>query len=276
LPGQCGCAELSFCERTLRIQQMAAWVSWRMGVPVDAKKIAWSVSARDSCSGIGDIVWQFVLFSSFDTQFVLKPKDSGGGEGELYTYLPLTQNNEDVLSKVPPGLLKNGRYGYEVGRGSWNFSNGTWTTIAQYVHLNDPDKINGAAAYSPANHMIIERAIGEVQVWINGIMVMNIKRLQMRNSSASVFAGMHFQTSFGGSLHNFEKKFSLLIACLNGVDVGSTPDHASPKAQKAWFADVSGAIVYYQPAHLRPKPGPSAIAPDLLPCCPNGHIFRVL
>ena len=36
-------------------------------------------------------MWRFVLFSSFDTQFVLKPKDSGGGEGELYTYLPLTQ-----------------------------------------------------------------------------------------------------------------------------------------------------------------------------------------
>ena len=44
---------------------------------------------------------------------------------------------------------------------------------------------------------------GEIQVWINGTTVMNIKGLQMRNTTASVFRGMHFQTFFGGALFSF-------------------------------------------------------------------------
>ena len=68
---------------------------------------------------------------------------NGGGAGELYTYLPITQKNEDVLSKVPPQFIKKDPFGFEVGRGAWTFPKGAWTTIAERVKLNDPGKTNG-------------------------------------------------------------------------------------------------------------------------------------
>jgi hypothetical protein len=82
---------------------------------------------------------------------------------------------------------------------------------------------------------------GEIQVWINGTTVMNIKGLQMRNTTASVFRGMHFQTFFGGALFSFANVLD--ADRVSVVRTGGTPEYASPKTQKAWFADISGAIM---------------------------------
>jgi len=126
------------------------------------------------------------------------------GEGELYTYLPLTDENAAVQLTVPPLTVENTDYGFSVGRGSFNFTAGEWFTITERILLNDPDSYNG-----------------QVRIWINGQSVIELEGVSMRNSSDSVVMGMHFQTFFGGS----------------------TSDWASPINQSAWFADVSGAII---------------------------------
>jgi len=136
----------------------------------------------------------------FDLRFMWR----ANGIGELYSYLPLTSNNADVLAKVPPKTIESNNYGFSVGRGALTFHRGAWNTIAERISLNDPGKSNG-----------------KIQIWINGTTVLHVEGLQMRNTSASVFKGMHFQTFFGGS----------------------TSDYASPITQDAWFADISGAIM---------------------------------
>ncbi|KAF8583064.1 polysaccharide lyase family 14 protein [Ramaria rubella] len=156
--------------------------------------------------GVGDQAYecsggrQFNRSECFDLRFMWRT----AGAGELYAYLPLTDNNAEVLATVPPETIENPDYGFSVGRGSWTFTAGAWTVIAERVQLNDPDKNNGI-----------------IQIWVNGTTVIHVTGLQMRNTSDSVFRGMHFQTFFGGS----------------------TPDYASPQTQNAWFSDISGAIM---------------------------------
>ncbi|KAF9007080.1 hypothetical protein BDQ17DRAFT_1423158 [Cyathus striatus] len=62
---------------------------------------------------------------------------------------------------------------------------------------------------------------GEIELWIDGTSVMCIKELSLRESAESKIKGMHFQTFFGGH----------------------SDDWASPKDQRAWFADITGAVI---------------------------------
>lgn len=125
------------------------------------------------------------------------------GEGEVYTYLPLTSANQKAQLKVK-GTVGNPEYGISVGRGAYSFAAGEWVSVAEHITLNDPGQNNG-----------------KITLYVDGEPVINLTGVSMRTSSDSVFQGMHFQTFFGGS----------------------TDDWASPKTQKAYFADVSGAIV---------------------------------
>lgn len=126
------------------------------------------------------------------------------GLGEVYGYLPLTEDNASVLKNVPPKTIENPDYGFSIGRGAWTFQAGAWNTVAELIKLNTPGQNDGV-----------------LQLWVNGTMVIDVKGLEFRNSSESVFQGMHFQTFFGGS----------------------TAAYASPIDQRAWFTDISGAIL---------------------------------
>ncbi|EPQ55437.1 hypothetical protein GLOTRDRAFT_129709 [Gloeophyllum trabeum ATCC 11539] len=125
------------------------------------------------------------------------------GQGELYAYLPLTAPNAARMLAVP-GSRPNGDYGFSVGRGAFGFEGGRWTTVAQRVRLNDIGQENG-----------------EVEVYIDGTSVISVQGLTLRDDAVSHVQGLHFQTFFGGS----------------------SPEWASPKDQRAWFAGVSGAIL---------------------------------
>lgn len=126
------------------------------------------------------------------------------GKGEIYAYLPMNETNSNALLAVPPYSKSNPDYGVSVGIGAWTFEPGVWTTIAQRVKLND-----------------IGKADGELQLWINGECVIHAKGLTFREDEASHIKGMHFQTFFGGH----------------------KSDWASPKDQRAWFSDISGAVI---------------------------------
>ncbi|EPQ55441.1 hypothetical protein GLOTRDRAFT_138978 [Gloeophyllum trabeum ATCC 11539] len=125
------------------------------------------------------------------------------GQGELYAYLPLTAPNAARLLVVP-GSRQNPDYEFSVGRGAFGFEGGRWTTVAQRVRLNDIGQENGG-----------------VEVYIDGTSVICVKGLTLRDDAASHVKGLHFQTFFGGS----------------------SPEWASPKDQRAWFAGASGAIL---------------------------------
>ncbi|KAH7912293.1 polysaccharide lyase family 14 protein [Hygrophoropsis aurantiaca] len=127
-----------------------------------------------------------------------------GGKGEIYAYVPLNKTNDDRLLSHPLSKRNNDFSGISVGRGAFTFQKGIWTTVAERIKLNSPNKSDG-----------------EIQLWINGECVLHITGLILREEEASHIKGMHFQTFFGGK----------------------TPEWASPKDQKAWFADVSGGII---------------------------------
>ena len=104
------------------------------------------------------------------------------GAGELYTYLPLTDQNAAAQLAVP-GSIENTDYGFSVGRGSYSFPAGEWTTVLQRIQLNDPGEYNG-----------------QIRLWVNGESVIELYNVSLRNSSDGVVQGMHFQTFFGGAL----------------------------------------------------------------------------
>ncbi|KAF8634310.1 hypothetical protein AX17_004262 [Amanita inopinata Kibby_2008] len=137
--------------------------------------------------------------------FDLRPMWRPNGVGELYVYLPVTPSNTRRLLAVPPKSYPHAsNYGVSVGRGAFHFKLGYWTTITQRIKLNDMGQENG-----------------EIHLYINKELVISCTGLTLRTSPESRFKGMHFQTFFGGH----------------------TPDWACPKDLRAWFADVSGAII---------------------------------
>ncbi|KZV81451.1 hypothetical protein EXIGLDRAFT_686001 [Exidia glandulosa HHB12029] len=109
----------------------------------------------------------------------------------------------DVLLQIK-GSEKNPKYGFSIARGAYTFPTGEWTVVSERIKLNDADKANG-----------------EIELFVNGKSVINASGLVIRQHPEAVFRGAHFQTFFGGS----------------------SKDWGSPKDQKAWFADVSAAII---------------------------------
>ncbi|THH09769.1 hypothetical protein EW145_g1788 [Phellinidium pouzarii] len=126
------------------------------------------------------------------------------GAGELYAYLPFSDENRSRLLGIPPKSILNSDYGFSVGRGAFTFSPGVWTTITERIKLND-----------------VDRTDGEVEIQINGQTVILATGLTIRTTTKAFTQGMHLQTFFGGH--------------------GAV--WASPKDQYAWFTDVSGAII---------------------------------
>jgi hypothetical protein len=86
--------------------------------------------------------------------------------------------------------------------------------------------------------------LGELQLWINGKCVIHAKGLIFREDETSHIKGMHFQTFFGGA------RMLLLFVVWQMITSfsyyhrsGHESDWASPKDQRAWFSDVSGAVI---------------------------------
>ncbi|KII89387.1 polysaccharide lyase family 14 protein [Plicaturopsis crispa FD-325 SS-3] len=130
------------------------------------------------------------------------------GTGELYTYLPPYTDSKFAANKkvcdVKPMSDCNPTYGASVGRGSYSFTPGSWTTVSQRVKLNDAGQANG-----------------EIELFVGGKSVVNVDGLILRDSAAGRMRGIQMQTFFGGH----------------------TSEYASPKDQDAYFSDFSVAIL---------------------------------
>ncbi|KAF8054256.1 polysaccharide lyase family 14 protein [Lyophyllum atratum] len=138
--------------------------------------------------------------------FDLRPMWRRQGVGELYTYLPLTPSNSTLLLSTPPESVGNSDFGFSVGRKSFSLdiAIGRWVALAFRVRMNDLGKCNG-----------------EIEVWVDGVSSIHVKDLCLCDSAEARVKGMHFQTFFGGH----------------------SEEWCCPKDQRAWFADVTGAIV---------------------------------
>ncbi|KAF8963165.1 polysaccharide lyase family 14 protein [Flammula alnicola] len=158
--------------------------------------------------GIGDLAYRCSGGRKEDRCqcFDLRPMWRPDSVAELYSYLPITPENRAQLSAVPPRSIESKDYGYSVGRGAYHLDRavGGWVTLAFRIKLNDLGSNNG-----------------EIQLWIDGESVINVDGLTLRETEAGRIKGMHFQTFFGGH----------------------ESDWASPKDQRAWFSDVTGAII---------------------------------
>src|SRR5216684_8547009 len=104
-----------------------------------------------------------------------------GGAGEMYTYLPRSFSANQALCRVPPYSTSNPTYGTSVGRGSFSFQPGEWTTVTQRMRLNDASQENG-----------------ELELFVNGQSRINVSGLVLRSSEAGRIRGMQIQTFFGG------------------------------------------------------------------------------
>lgn len=128
------------------------------------------------------------------------------GVGELYTYLPLDDENKKVLENVPPHSIPNPDHGFSVGRGAfdWEEAVGNWVTVACRIKLNDVDSSNGNPSTSRCSlvytFLTFSCFLSEIQLWIDGKSVIIANGLSLRESSHSIIKGMHFQTFFGGEL----------------------------------------------------------------------------
>ena len=107
-----------------------------------------------------------------------------GGAGELYTYLPPSFSANQALCHVPPYSTGNPTYGTSVGRGSFLFQPGEWTTVTQRMRLNDAGQENG-----------------ELELFVNGQSTINVSGLVLRSSEAGRIRGMQIQTFFGGAFY---------------------------------------------------------------------------
>ncbi|TFK60063.1 hypothetical protein BDN72DRAFT_553215 [Pluteus cervinus] len=132
------------------------------------------------------------------------------GAGEFYTYLPPYDIPKFAANRkqcnVPPLSDCNPTYGASMGRGAFYFKAGQWTTISERVRLNDVGKANG-----------------ELELFVGGKSVINVKGLILRDGDAGRMRGIQMQTFFGGSSKSF----------------------ASPKDQNTYFSDFSLAITKF-------------------------------
>ncbi|KAG2008452.1 alginate lyase [Coprinopsis cinerea AmutBmut pab1-1] len=128
------------------------------------------------------------------------------GAGEIYAYLPGPEHVGFESNRLLCSLTRSHcdtSFGVSLGRGSFKFPTGEWTTIAERIRLNDVGQANG-----------------ELELFIDGKSVVNSVGAIIRNDSSSRIRGIQVQSFFGGS----------------------TEDWASPKDQEVFLSDFSVAI----------------------------------
>ncbi|KAF9003839.1 hypothetical protein BDZ89DRAFT_967290 [Hymenopellis radicata] len=126
------------------------------------------------------------------------------GLGELYLYAPKDAQTEALCND--PQSVCDAAYGLSIGRGSFKYTRGTWTTLSQTVTLNTPGQQDGCFTLD-----------------VNGVRVIDRNDVYYRNRmgtftwySLTLRLSLIFQSTFFG---------------------GHEDKWASPKDQYAWFKD---------------------------------------
>ncbi|KAL6308662.1 hypothetical protein BKA93DRAFT_523734 [Sparassis latifolia] len=102
---------------------------------------------HSGCSGGDDAT------TCFSTRLMWRP----GGAGELYLYAPKDKQTA-ALCSTPPLSVCDSEYGLSVGRGSFTFTPGAWTTVRQTVALNTPGQQDGGFVLEVNGQEVINRS----------------------------------------------------------------------------------------------------------------------
>lgn len=93
------------------------------------------------------------------------------GEGEIYAYLPNSKQRKNLCDdKIN---ICNPDYGFSLGRGTFQFKTGTWTTVRQELVLNSQGKRNG-----------------QMNLYVNGVRKINVKNVAFRTSNTGHVVGI--------------------------------------------------------------------------------------
>lgn len=87
---------------------------------------------------------------------------------------------------LPDGLLTKrttSKFGDSIGTGNFTFAAGNRTTVAQRLKLNDAGKENG-----------------ELELFVDGVSVISVDGLKIRESKKAKIRGLQIETFFGGEL----------------------------------------------------------------------------
>ncbi|PPQ69530.1 hypothetical protein CVT26_001788 [Gymnopilus dilepis] len=114
-------------------------LQYRVFFPVDfdwvlAGKMPGLYGGHSGCSG-GN-----AALDCFSTRLMWRK----GGAGELYLYAPKDKQTDDLCSD--PASVCDAAYGLSIGRGSFKWKPGAWTTVKQTVYLNTPGEQDGVFA----------------------------------------------------------------------------------------------------------------------------------
>lgn len=107
-----------------------------------------------------------------------------------------------------------------VGRGSFTWATGQWTTVAQRLRLNDAGQSNG-----------------EQELFVNGQSVLHLTGLQIAADANTKIYGIMAQTFFVSST-----SLPIVRSQLTRQG-GSDSTWASPQTQDIWFKDFSLAVI---------------------------------
>ncbi|KAH7928145.1 hypothetical protein BV22DRAFT_1005372 [Leucogyrophana mollusca] len=130
----------------------------------------------------------------FSTRLMWRPH----GVGELYLYAPKDKQTAALCSD--PQSVCDAAYGLSIGRGSFSYTPGEWTTLRQNVVLNTPGQQDGVFTLD-----------------VNGKQVINRTDIFYRNTVFRHVRLPYHSTFFGGH----------------------EEDYATPKDQYTWFTNFS-------------------------------------
>ena len=151
---------------------------------------------------------------------------------------------------VPPRSIQHPDYGFSVGRGAFKFVTGRWMRITERVKVNSLGKEDGECKSSTAIRALRDAFTSYLQAKSKCLSMANPLYSPLDSSSAlkkdrmAACKGFIYRhSSVVRTLH-----ISLIVHSLT-ARVGNSPDWASPKQQRAWFANISGAILAPGPQH---------------------------
>lgn len=113
------------------------------------------------------------------------------GIGEVYMYMPFQQNTDAFCQKCtyPAASTCKGLSGEDYcawERGSFKFSEGSWTKVQEYVKLNTPGEDDGV-----------------FELYIDGNLVASHENVVYRTTPGLKIGGMLFSTFFGGDSREY-------------------------------------------------------------------------
>ncbi|KIY48217.1 polysaccharide lyase family 14 protein [Fistulina hepatica ATCC 64428] len=157
---------------------------------VKAGKLPGLYGGHTGCSG-GD-----AALDCFSTRLMWRQD----GHGELYLYAPKDKQTNDLCNDKQS--VCDASYGFSIGRGSFRWAAGAWTSVRQIVVLNTPGKQDGGFTLDVNGARVIDRSD-----------VFYLVRIQQGPHADA----LHTSTFFGGH----------------------TKTYATPRDQYVWFKDFA-------------------------------------